>query len=403
MEQEKILEEFKNIISNIQYLLAILSNPTRLMEIIREELVAIKQEFGDKRRSEIINLQQDLSLEDLITEEEMVVTLSKDGYMKTQPLSLYTAQKRGGKGKAAASVKEEDVISQLLIANTHDTLLCFSSTGKVYWLKVYQIPVASRTARGRPIINLLPLQEQETINAILPVKEFAENKAVFMATQKGTVKKTPLTDFKRPRNSGIIAIDLNEDDKLVGVDITDGESSIMLFNDAGKAVHFNEQDVRFMGRTARGVRGIKLKANQKVISLIVLQKNASGTILTATERGYGKRTPIEDFAQHGRGGQGVIAIQTSERNGKVVGAVEVSPQDELMLMGDRATLVRIRVAEISVVGRNTQGVRLINLSDNEALVGLQQVDELERELDGSEGDDDNGKDTLNDVPDSLAE
>jgi DNA gyrase subunit A len=375
LEQDKIIEEFKNIIVVIQDLLDILANQTRLMQVIRDELVIIKDEFGDKRRTEILQDHQDFSTEDLITEEDRVVTLSHGGYVKAQPLTSYQAQKRGGKGKAAAKVKEEDYIVRLLIASTHDTVLCFSSLGKVYWLKVYEIPVASRTSQGRPMVNLLPLQENERISAMLPVREYSEDKAVFMATANGTVKKVALTDFMRPRANGIIALELETGDTLVGVDITTGKQDVMLFSNSGKAVRFSEEDVRTMGRTAKGVRGIRLRPEQRMISLIVLQLD--GKILTATQNGYGKRTDVSEFMAQGRGGQGVIAIQTSERNGQVVGALQVQDNDELMLISDAGTLVRTRVEEISIVGRNTQGVRLINLSEGEKLVGIQRVDEVE--------------------------
>lgn len=387
LEQDKIIEEFKAIIVTIQGLLDILADQARLMEVIRDELIAIKQEFGDARRTEIMSDHLDLSTEDLITEEDRVVTLSHGGYVKAQPVSSYQAQKRGGKGKAATKVKEEDYIERLLIASTHDTLLCFSSLGKVYWLKVYEIPVASRTSQGRPIVNLLPLQENEHISALLPIREYTEDKAIFMATSNGTVKKVALTEFKRPRASGIIALELEEDDSLIGVDITDGKRDVMLFSNTGKAVRFSEEDVRSMGRTAKGVRGIKLKADQKMISLIVLKPE--GAILVATQNGYGKRTEVAEFAQQGRGGQGVIAIQTSDRNGEVIGAAQVLDSDELMLISDAGTLVRTRVGEISIVGRNTQGVRLINLSEGEKLVGIQRIEEVEgavvEEGDGEEG------------------
>ncbi len=379
LEQDKIIEEFKGIIVNIQDLLDILANQSRLMQVIRDELVAIKEEFGDARRTEILSDHQDLSTEDLITEEDRVVTLSHGGYVKAQPLTSYQAQRRGGKGKAATKVKEEDYVDKLLIASTHDTVLCFSSLGKVYWLKVYEIPVASRASQGRPIVNLLPLQENEKISALLPVREYTEDKMIFMATLNGTVKKVALTEFMRPRSSGIIALELDEGDRLIGVDITDGTRDIMLFSNVGKVVRFSETDVRTMGRTARGVRGIRLQADQKMISLIVLKPE--GTILTATQKGYGKRTLVEEFASHGRGGQGVIAIQTSERNGEVVGAVQVLESDELMLISDGGTLVRTRVGEISIVGRNTQGVRLIHLTDGEKLVGIQRIDEVEAVID----------------------
>jgi len=375
LEQDKIIEEFKSIIISIQDLLEILSSQVRLMKVICDELVAIKQEFGDARRTEILSDHQDLSTEDLITEEDRVVTLSHGGYVKAQPLSSYQAQKRGGKGKVATKVKEEDYVERLLIANTHDTVLCFSSLGKVYWLKVYEIPVASRTSQGRPIVNLLPLQANERISAMLPVRAYTEDKMVFMATAKGTVKKVALTEFMRPRANGIIALELEDTDTLVGVDITDGSRDIMLFSNTGKAVRFSEMDVRTVGRTAKGVRGIRLNSNQRMISLIVLKPE--GAILTATQNGYGKRTILEEFASHGRGGQGVIAIQTSERNGEVVGACQVFGNDELMLISDAGTLVRTRVDEISIVGRNTQGVRLINLTEGEKLVGIQRIDEVE--------------------------
>jgi len=378
LEQDKIIEEFKSIILVIQDLLDILGNQQRLMQVIRDELVAIKAEFGDARRTEILSDLQDLSTEDLINEEDRVVTLSHGGYVKAQPLTSYQSQRRGGKGKAATKVKEEDYIVRLLIASTHDTVLCFSSLGKVYWLKVYEIPVASRTSQGRPIVNLLPLQENERISAMLPVREYTADKAIFMATSNGTVKKVVLTDFMRPRSNGIIALELEEGDSLVGVDITTGQQDVMLFSNTGKAVRFSEEDVRTMGRTAKGVRGIRLRSGQRMISLIVLQPD--GKILTTTQNGYGKRTELSEFMAQGRGGQGVIAIQTSERNGQVVGAVQVQDNDELMLISDAGTLVRTRVEEISIVGRNTQGVRLINLVEGEKLVGIQRVDEVDEAL-----------------------
>ncbi len=382
LEQEKIIEEFKGIVGYIEDLLDILLNKARLMSVIHEELSGIKEEFGDERRTEILTSHQDLSTEDLITEEDRVVTLSHGGYVKAQPLTSYQAQRRGGKGKAATRVKEEDHVEKLLIASTHDTLLCFSNLGKVYWIKVYEIPVAARTAQGRPIVNLLPLQANERISALLPIQEYTEDKKIFMATAKGTVKKVTLTEFKRPRSSGIIALDLEENDTLVGVALTDGEREIMLFSDSGKAVRFCETDVRTMGRTAKGVRGIRLQPGQKVISLIVLAPG--GAILTATQKGYGKRTLIEEFNLQGRGGQGVIAIQTSERNGKVVGATQVLDNEELLLISNAGTMVRTRVSEVSMVGRNTQGVRLINLAEDEQLVELQKIEEIEFENDATE-------------------
>ncbi len=371
LEQDKIVTEYKDILARIEALLEILANPERLMQVIREELEHIKEQYGDERRTEIVVTQQDLSIEDLISDEPMVVTLSHAGYIKAQPLDAYSAQRRGGKGKAATSMKEEDFVDKLFVASAHDTLLCFSSRGKMYWLKVYQIPQAGRTARGRPIVNLLPLEEGERINAVLPIRDYEPGKFVFMATSRGTVKKTPLTDFSRPRASGIIALELRADDQLVGVDITDGDDDVMLFSSEGKAVRFSEQHVRPMGRTACGVRGIRLPADERVIALIIVQPGR--TVLSVTENGYGKRTPVEDYPVHGRGGQGVIGIQTSARNGKVVGAELVSDEDEIMLISDAGTLVRTRVAEISVLGRNTQGVKLINLGENEKLVGLDRI------------------------------
>ena len=378
LEQDKITAEFKEILERIADLLDILSNPGRLMQVIRGELVEILDEYSDERRSEILQSRINLSLEDMITEENVVVTLSHAGYVKSQSLTIYQAQKRGGKGKSAANVKDEDFIDKLFIANTHDTILCFSSRGKLYWKKVYELPQAGRTARGKPIVNLLPLEEGERINAVLPVREYEEGKFVFMATSTGIVKKTPLKDFSRPRANGIIALDLLGDDCLVGVDITNGDNDVMLLTSAGKAIRFNEKDVRPMGRTARGVKGVKLAAGQQVISLINVTE---GNVLTVTEQGYGKRTAIEDYPVHGRGGQGVISIQTNERNGAVVGAVQVSSDNEIMLISDNGTLVRTRVAEISCLGRNTQGVRLIKLSKAENLIGVEKIVDVETDDD----------------------
>lgn len=374
LEQDKILSEFEKLLAEIAELLHILSSPERLMEVISEELTHIKEAFGDERRTEIIASQEDLTIEDLITEEDVVVTLSHEGYVKYQPLSTYQAQKRGGKGKLATNVKDEDFVEKLVIASTHDTLLCFSNHGKLYWLKAYQLPLASRTSRGKPIVNILPLAQNERINAMLPVREYKEDYFVIMATQNGTIKKVSLSAFSRPRSSGIIAINLNEDDMLVGVDITDGTKDIMLFSDAGKVIRFPEEHVRPMGRTARGVRGIKLKSDQKVVSLVLAPKE--GTILTATEFGYGKRTDIGEYRITGRGGQGVISIQVTERNGKVVRAVSVTDNDEAMLITDRGTLVRFKVSDLSVIGRNTQGVRLINVTNGERVVGMQRIEEI---------------------------
>ncbi len=381
LEQDKIINEYQEILDNIAEYLEILNNPARLMEVIREELVLINEQYGDARRTEILNAHEDLTLEDLISEEDVVVTLSHEGYIKAQQLSSYRAQRRGGKGKAATKVKEEDFVDKLFIASTHDTMLCFSSRGKVYWKKVFELPLASRTSRGRPIVNLLPLEEGERINAILPIREYEEDKFIFMATANGTVKKTSLKDFSRPRSNGIIAIELRENDQLVGVDITNGESDVLLFTSAGKSVRFNESTVRQMGRTACGVRGIKMKDDQRVISLIIADE---GHVLTATEKGYGKRTEMDDFPVHGRGGQGVIAIQTTARNGDVVAATLVGPDDEIMLITSGGTLVRTKVEEISVVGRNTQGVRLISLNAGESLSGLERIEDVQ----DSEGVDD---------------
>ncbi|PCJ32130.1 MAG: DNA gyrase subunit A [Gammaproteobacteria bacterium] len=390
LEQDKILSEYREVLEDIGALLAILSDPDNLMAVIREELVKIKEEYGDDRRTEILDAHLDLTLEDLITEEEMVVTLSHAGYAKTQQLDTYRAQRRGGKGKSATAMKDEDFIEHLFIANTHDTLLCFSSTGKVYWKKVYEFPSGGRAARGKPIVNLLPLEEGEHINAILAVREFDEDKYIFMATASGTVKKTPLEAYSRPRANGIIAIDLKEEDQLVGVALTDGQSDIMLFNSGGKVIRFPETDVRSMGRVSRGVRGMRMPEGLGIISLIIANPE-DGAILTATEFGFGKRTNLEQYRVQGRGGSGIISIQTSERNGNVVGAVQVREEHQIMLITDGGTLVRTRVNQVSIVGRNTQGVKLINLTKNEKLVGLERVleeeDDSELEGDNSEHDD----------------
>ncbi|WP_133139982.1 DNA gyrase subunit A [Legionella genomosp. 1] len=374
LEQEKIINEFEDLLKQIKDLMDILASPERLMQVIKDELIEIKSQFGDERRTEITASQEDLTIEDLITEEDVVVTLSHQGYVKYQPISSYQAQRRGGKGKSATNVKDEDFIERLVIASTHDTLLCFSNHGKLYWLKAYQLPLASRISRGKPIVNILPLAEDEAINAMLPVREFNEGYFVFMATRFGTVKKVSLEAFSRPRASGIIAVDLDENDRLVGVDITDGSKDIMLFTDAGKVIRFDEKLIRPMGRTARGVRGIRLGEDQSVISLVVAKPE--GTILTATENGYGKRTDVEEYRVSGRGGQGVISIQVNERNGKVVRALQVSEGDEAMLITDKGTLVRFRVDELSIIGRNTQGVRLINVSSGEHVVGMQRIEDL---------------------------
>jgi DNA gyrase subunit A len=363
--------------------------------VICDELIAIRDEFGDERRTEITNASHDLSLEDLICEEDVVVTLSHEGYVKYQVLSDYEAQRRGGKGKAATKMKEEDFIERLLVANTHDTILCFSDRGKLYWLKVFQLPLASRTARGRPIVNILPLESDERITAILPVREYADDKYIVMATASGTVKKTRLDAYSNQRANGIIALNLRDDDTLIGVDITDGNNDIMLFSDAGKVVRFNEKirdsetgEVKLdpetgeqrwalkpIGRTGTGVRGIKLEGEQKVVSLIVPKND--GPILTITENGFGKRTDLDEYPAKSRATKGVVSIKVSERNGKVVGAVQVEELDEIMLITDNGTLVRTRVNEVSVIGRNTQGVRLIRTAEDEHVVALQRIDEIE--------------------------
>ena len=374
LEQDKIIQEFKELLKVIEDLLEILGSPERLMEVIRNELLEIKDQFGDVRRSEIIASQDDLTIEDLITEEEVVVTMSSQGYVKYQPITDYQAQRRGGKGKSATHVKEEDFVDRLVIASTHDTLLCFSNRGKLYWLKVYQLPLASRISRGKPIVNILPLAPDELINAMLPVREYQDGLFVFMATKLGVVKKVPLVAFSRPRSNGIIAVDLDEGDQLVGVDITQIDFDVMLFTDAGKVVRFGEGFVRPTGRTARGVRGIRLAENQSVISLVVVKSD--GTILTATENGYGKRTEVSEYRRVGRGSQGVISIQVTERNGKVVRALQVSEGDEVMLITDQGTLVRFRVSDLSVIGRNTQGVRLIHVKPGEQVVAMQRIEDL---------------------------
>lgn len=377
LEQDKIISEHQELQKLIADLKDILANSVRLMQVIREELTAIKSQFGDERRTQIIESDGDVSIEDLVPQEDVVVTLSHEGYAKSQSIDLYQAQRRGGKGKSAADVKEEDFIERVLAAKTHDTLLCFSNRGKVYWLKVYELPQAGRVARGRPIVNLLPLSENERISAILPVREFNENVFVFMATAKGTVKKVMLTEFSRPRSSGIIALELSPEDRLIGVDITNGNQEVMLFTNAGKVIRFAESEVRSMGRSARGVRGVKLQENQRVISLVVV--SPQGAILTATEHGYGKRTAIDEYRLTGRGGQGVISIQVNERNGEVIAAKQVNEDDEVMLISNKGTLVRMAVSEISLIGRNTQGVRLINLT-NELLVGLERIATLKADM-----------------------
>ncbi|WP_081299392.1 DNA topoisomerase (ATP-hydrolyzing) subunit A [Gilliamella sp. Gris1-4] len=420
LEHEKILDEYKELLVQIGELLHILASSERLMEVIREELESVRDQFQDARRTEITASSADINIEDLIAQEDVVVTLSHQGYVKYQPLSDYEAQRRGGKGKSATKIKEEDFVEKLLVANTHDTILCFSSRGRLYWMKVYQLPEASRGSRGRPIINLLPLEENERITAILPVREFDDEHCVFMATAQGTVKKTSLIEFSRPRSGGIIAINLRDDDELIGVDLTSNDPSaivddeelyddaiveeidseddnligeisttedIMLFSANGKVVRFPANKVRCMGRTAAGVRGIKLDSDDKVVSLIVPRD--SGAILTATQNGYGKRTQQELYPTKSRATKGVISIKVSERNGTVVGAVQVDETDQIMLITDAGTLVRTRVSEVSIVGRNTQGVMLIRTADNEKVVGLQRIAETEDDASESEASENN--------------
>ena len=376
LERDKIVNEYKEILERIQYLTGILQDPDELVRVIREELLEIRENYADGRRTEIVEDHSNLTIEDLIPEEDLVVTLSHGGYAKAQGLDTYQAQKRGGRGRSATKVKDEDFIDKLFVANSHDTLLCFSSRGKVYWLKVYQVPRASRGARGKPIINLLPLQEDERINAVMPVNEYNADQYVFMATSHGRVKKTSLEAFSRPRTNGIIAVDLRDGDKLVDVALTNGSTDIFLAASSGKAIRFNEKDVREMGRGAAGVRGINLESGHEVIGLIIM---GEGHILMATANGYGKRTRIEDFTTQGRGGKGMIAIQTSARNGNTVGAIQVVDDDEVMLISSSGTLVRTGVADISVLGRNTQGVRLIRVAEGDRLVGLDRIEQIQGE------------------------
>jgi len=376
LEQEKIFNEYKEILGKIKKLSSILSDPDELLTVIREELAEVRDAYGDQRRTEIVKDHSDLQDVDLIPEEEVVVTLSHGGYAKAQPIDVYQAQRRGGRGRSATKVKDEDFIDNLFVANTHDTILCFSSRGKMYWLNVYQVPQASRGSRGKPIVNLLPLESGERINAVLPIREYDSDSFVFMATSSGTVKKTSLGLFSRPRASGIIAIDLRNNDRLVDVAITDGSQDVILVASNGKAIRFSEDDVRPMGRGAAGVRGIRLPKGHEVIAMNIV---GDGLLLLATENGYGKRTPVVDFPVQGRGGQGVIAIQTSERNGNTVGAKEVADDDEIMLISSNGTLVRTPVNEISIMGRNTQGVRLIRVESGERLVGLAKIEAIDDE------------------------
>ncbi|MBE8189643.1 MAG: DNA gyrase subunit A [Candidatus Thioglobus sp.] len=377
LEKDKIFDEFNELLEQIKYLLDVLQNPEKLMQVIRDELIEIRDNFSSERLSKILQDKIDLTLEDLIAQEERVITLSHGGYVKAQSLSDYQAQRRGGKGKAATKMKDEDFVDQLFVANSHDTVLCFSSSGKVHWLKVYELPMASRISRGKPIVNLLPLEKDEVINAILPVAEFDEKHFVFMVTSSGTCKKTALSNFARPRRGGIIAIELREKDKLVGVEITSGEHDIMLFSANGKSIRFKESDVRVVGRTAIGVRGVRLKDGDEVVSMIIAKEDAP--ILTATEKGYGKRTSIDEYRTQTRAGSGVISIKTSARNGKVIGAIQVTDEDEMMLISNKGTLVRTRAADVSIIGRNTQGVTLIKIAKGEKLVSVAKIAETDDE------------------------
>ncbi|WP_025100609.1 DNA gyrase subunit A [Burkholderia sp. A1] len=393
LEQDKIIGEYREVMAQIADLLDILARPERITTIIGEELTAVKSEFGDARRSRIELNATELNTEDLITPQDMVVTMSHAGYVKSQPLSEYRAQKRGGRGKQATQMKEDDWIETLFIANTHDYILCFSNRGRVYWVKVYEVPQGSRNSRGRPIVNMFPLQDGEKINVVLPVKEFSADKYVFMGTSLGTVKKTPLEAFSRPLKKGIIAVGLDEGDFLIGAAITDGEHDVMLFSDSGKAVRFDENDVRPMGREARGVRGMQLEDGQQVIAMLVAGGEEQ-SVLTATENGYGKRTPITEYTRHGRGTKGMIAIQTSERNGKVVAATLVEPESEIMLITTAGVLIRTRVSEIREMGRATQGVTLISLDEGTRLSGLQQIAEADAdsEIDADDASESEGGD-----------
>ena len=383
LEQDKIVAEYQQLPDLVRDLADILARRERLTEVIRGELVEVREQYGDARRTEINRDHLDLTTEDLIEPQDVVVTLSHAGYAKSQPVTEYQTQRRGGRGKSATAVKDEDFIEKMFVAHTHDTLLCFSNRGQVYWLKVYELPQAGRNARGKPMVNLLPLREGEKINAVLPVKQFDDLHYVFMATSQGTVKKTPLSAFSRPRTSGIIGVDLRDNDRLVGVDLTDGSREIMLFSSGGKAIRFNESEVRAMGRDAAGVRGIRLETGQELIALLVVRE---GHVLTAAENGYGKLTPLEEFPIHGRGGQGVIALQTTERNGATVAALQVAAPQELMLISSNGTLVRTPVADVSVVGRNTQGVRLIRLDEGERLTGVERIESLEGESPADDSD-----------------
>ena len=370
LEQESIFNEYSDLLEDIKRFTMILSNPDELTSVIREELIETQETYGDERRTEIVEFYSDLTDEDLIPEEDLIVTLSKEGYAKTQPLDTYQAQNRGGTGKRAASLKDEDFVSKLFVANTHDTLLCFSSYGKVYWIKVYRLPRGGRNAKGRPIVNLLPLEKDERIQAVLPVKEFNDDQFIFMATETGSVKKTKLSAYSRPMKSGIKAIKLRDGDRVVNAEITDGTKEIMLFSNSGKSIRFKESDARPMGRVSQGVRGMRIDKDQKIISLVVLEE---GNILVATENGYGKQTLKDEFSIQKRGGKGVIAIQTSDRNGNLIGAKQVNTGDEVMFISTSGNLIRTRTDDISIIGRNTQGVRLIRLSEDDNLLGMEKV------------------------------
>jgi len=370
LEQESIFNEYSDLLEDIKRFTMILSNPDELTSVIREELIETQETYGDERRTEIVEFYSDLTDEDLIPEEDLIVTLSKAGYAKTQPLDTYQAQNRGGTGKRAASLKDEDFVSKLFVANTHDTLLCFSSYGKVYWIKVYRLPRGGRNAKGRPIVNLLPLEKDERIQAVLPVKEFNDDQFIFMATETGSVKKTKLSAYSRPMKSGIKAIKLRDGDRVVNAEITDGTKEIMLFSNSGKSIRFKESDARPMGRVSQGVRGMRIDKDQKIISLVVLEE---GNILVATENGYGKQTLKDEFSIQKRGGKGVIAIQTSDRNGNLIGAKQVNTGDEVMFISTSGNLIRTRTDDISIIGRNTQGVRLIRLSEDDNLLGMEKV------------------------------
>jgi DNA gyrase subunit A len=371
-------------------LLDVLAKPARIIKIIADELAKLKEEFADKRKSEIVTVAEDISIEDLIAPQDMVVTFSHGGYVKSQPLADYRAQRRGGRGKMATTMKEDDFIERLFVAHSHDYLLCFSNRGRLYWLKVYEVPAGSRSSRGKPIVNMFPIEEGEKITAVVPVREFDENHFVFMATAQGTVKKTPLAEFSRPRPSGIIAVGLEEGDYLVGAALTDGKYDVMLFSSDGKGVRFEEADVRPMGRQATGVRGMRLAEGQRVVCMLAAN-DESRSVLTATEKGFGKRTPIADYPRHGRGGQGVIAIQTSERNGAVIGAVLVDDQDEVMLISTGGVLIRTEVSQIREMGRSTQGVTLISLAEGEKLAGVERIEERDVGNGNGNGHSDNGQ------------